>query len=144
MIWQHWKFFAGAGAMLALFFCVWLYGEGRSNEAREKAETACEADSLTRDAAAAQARDKQIADIRAEEERKRKELDAQLKARNEIITEQDRAIAKANARARKAARDAQNKALQDRADSGASCPLTGSVRDGYINDVSAYNADNGH
>ena len=144
MILQHWKFFAGAGAMLALFFCAWLYGESRSNEATEKAETACEADRLTRDAAAAEARDKQISEIRGKEERKRKELEAQLKARNEIINEQDKAIALANAKARKAARYAQNQALQDRADTGNSCPLTGSVRDGYINDVSAYNARNGH
>ena len=46
MILQHWKFFAGAGAMLALSFCVWLYGESRYAKGQSDCQTAAENEEL--------------------------------------------------------------------------------------------------
>ena len=146
-IFKHWRKLAAGGVALLVIFLIGQivdrvrdYGQARYEAGYQSADLEC-----TKAREAAQiARDKQIAEIEAEERAKREALQARLDAQDAIITEKDKAIAEANARARKAAQDAQSQAMQDRVDSGTSCPLTGSVRDGYLNDVPAYNARHGH
>ena len=144
---RNWRWIAAGGAVLLALFLIWQiadvtrdYGQAQYEDGYQAASLEC---ANAREAAQI-ARDKQIAEIEAEERAKREALQARLDAQDAIITEKDKAIAEANARARKAAQDAQSQAMQDRVDSGTSCPLTGSVRDGYLNDVPAYNARHGH
>lgn len=141
---RNWRWIAAGGAVLLALFLIWQIADVTRDYGQAQYEAGYQAASLecanAREAAQI-ARDKQIAEIQAEERAKREALQARLDAQTEANRQLDAKLTKANRDARAARERAANAIDEALRNTGpAQCSVTGSVSDEYAAGLSAYTA----